>query len=119
MATAALAVTGEYGNMCSMGLALGKDIPIDCSINTQLQGKTYCFGSKGAMSEFMKDPTAMRAQAYYSKKLPGYAGKLCRKTLKAPSVSGGPSCVSPHGQRVPFTMLHRLLGSTRAAGYRL
>jgi hypothetical protein len=32
-ATAALAVTGEYGNMCTMGLALGKDIQTDCSIN--------------------------------------------------------------------------------------
>ena len=39
MATAALAVTGEYGNMCSMGLALGKDIQTDCSINAQLEAK--------------------------------------------------------------------------------
>jgi YHS domain-containing protein len=72
-ATAALAVTGEYGNMCSMGLALGKDIQTDCSINAQLQGKTYCFGSKEAMAEFMKDPTTnlAKAQAYYSKKHPG------------------------------------------------
>ena len=38
MATAALAVTGEYGNMCTMGLALGKDIQTDCSINAQVQG---------------------------------------------------------------------------------
>ena len=45
-ATAALAVTGEFGNMCSMGLASGKDIQTDCSINAQLEGKTYCFGSK-------------------------------------------------------------------------
>ena len=37
MATAALAVTGEYGNMCTMGLALGKDIQTDCSINAQVQ----------------------------------------------------------------------------------
>jgi hypothetical protein len=49
-ATAALAASGEYGNMCSMGLALGKDIQTDCSINSQLQGKTYCFGSKEAMA---------------------------------------------------------------------
>ena len=72
-ATAALAVTGEYGNMFSMGLALGKDIQTDCSINAKLQGKTYCFGSKEAMAEFMKDPTAnlAKAQAYYSKKHPG------------------------------------------------
>jgi len=73
MATAAMAVTGEYGNMCTMGLATGQDIQTDCSINSQLQGKTYCFGSKEAMAEFMKDPTGnlAKAQTYYSKKHPG------------------------------------------------
>jgi hypothetical protein len=73
MATAAMALTGEYGNMCTMGLALGKDIQTDCSINAQLQGKTYCFGSKEAMTQFMADPSGnmAKAQAYYSKKHPG------------------------------------------------
>jgi YHS domain-containing protein len=73
LATAALAVTGEYGNLCTMGLALGKDIQTDCSINAQLEGKTYCFGSKEAMTEFMKNPKAnlAKAQEYYSKKHPG------------------------------------------------
>jgi hypothetical protein len=40
LATAAWAGTGEYGNMCTMGLASGKDIQTDCSVNAQLQGKT-------------------------------------------------------------------------------
>ena len=73
LGTAALAVTGEYGNMCTMGLASGKDIQTDCSVNAQLQGKTYCFGSKEAMAEFMKNPkdNLAKAQAYYSKKHPG------------------------------------------------
>jgi YHS domain-containing protein len=73
LTTAALAVTGEYGNMCTMGLASGKDIQTDCSINTQIQGKTYCFGSKEAMTQFMADPSGnlAKAQAYYSKKHPG------------------------------------------------
>ena len=73
MATAALALTGEYSNMCTMGLALGKDIQTDCTVNAQLQGKTYCFGSKEAMAEFMKHPkkNLAKAQAYYSKKHPG------------------------------------------------
>ena len=73
LATAALAVTGEFSNMCTMGLASGKDIQTDCSINTQLQGKTYCFGSKEAMTQFMADPTGnlAKAQTYYSKKHPG------------------------------------------------
>jgi YHS domain-containing protein len=71
--TAALAVTGEFSNMCTMGLASGKDIQTDCSINAQLQGKTYCFGSKEAMAEFMKNPkeNLAKAQTYYSKKHPG------------------------------------------------
>ena len=73
MATAALAVTGEYGNMCTMGLATGKDIQTDCSINGQIGGKTYCFGSQEAKTEFMKNPEGnlAKAQAYYSKKHPG------------------------------------------------
>ena len=68
MATAALAVTGEYGNMCTMGLATGKQIQTDCSVNSQLQGKTYCFGSKEAMAEFMKNPkeNLVMAANYYS-----------------------------------------------------
>ena len=69
MATAALAVTGEYGNMCTMGLATGKQIQTDCSINSQLEGKTYCFGSKEAMTQFMADPSGnlAKAQGYYAK----------------------------------------------------
>ena len=72
-ATASLAVTGEFNNMCTMGLATGKDIQTDCSINSQVQGKTYCFGSKEAMAEFMKNPAAnlTKAKAYYSSKHPG------------------------------------------------
>ena len=71
MATAALA--GEFNNMCSMGLANGQDVQTDCSINSQVLGKTYCFGSKEAMAEFMKNPeqNLAKAQAYYSKKHPG------------------------------------------------
>ena len=73
MATAALAVTGEYNNMCTMGLANGKDIKTDCSVNTQIQGKTYCFGNQSALTQFMADPSGnlTKAQAYYSKKHPG------------------------------------------------
>ena len=48
MTTTALAVTGEYDNMCTMGLANGKDIKTDCSVNSQIQGKTYCFGNQSA-----------------------------------------------------------------------
>lgn len=70
LSTAAFAVSGEYNNMCAMGLAMGKDIATDCSINGQIGGKTYCFGSEEAKTDFMKDPDGnlAKAQAYYSSK---------------------------------------------------
>ena len=65
-----MAASGEFGNMCSMALAMGKDVQTDCSINGQYLGKAYCFGSKEAMGEFMKNPkdNLAKAQAYFSKK---------------------------------------------------
>jgi YHS domain-containing protein len=71
--TAALAVTGEFNNMCTEGLALGKEINTDCSVNATIDGKTYCFGSEQAKTDFMKNPTGnmVRAQAYYKSKHPG------------------------------------------------
>jgi len=70
LGTAALAATGEFDNMCTEGLALGKDVKTDCSVNTVIDGKTYCFGSKEAMTQFMADPSGnmAKAQAYYSSK---------------------------------------------------
>jgi YHS domain-containing protein len=69
LGTAAFAVTGEFDNMCAQGLASGQKIKTDCSINAQIEGKTYCFGSEQAKTEFMKDPKAnlAKAQATYKK----------------------------------------------------
>jgi len=69
LGTAAYAVTGEFDNMCAEGLALHKQIKTDCSINGTYEGKTYCFGSKEAKVDFMKDPAAnlSKAEAYYGK----------------------------------------------------
>ena len=39
LATAAWAVNGEFGNMCAMSLAAGKDTPTDCSVNAQLEAR--------------------------------------------------------------------------------
>ncbi len=72
LATAAVAVaaTGEYDNMCTMGLAMGKAVKTDCTINGQIGGKTYCFGSEEAKTAFMKDPKGnlAKAEAYHMKK---------------------------------------------------
>jgi YHS domain-containing protein len=73
LGTAALAATGEFDNMCTEGLALHKDIKTDCSVNTVIGGKNYCFGSEAAKTEFMKDPKGnmAKAQAYYKSKHAG------------------------------------------------
>jgi YHS domain-containing protein len=59
--------TGEFGNECVMGLALGKDIQTDCSVNTVFNGKTYCFGNEKAKTIFLKNPEEflLKAQVYY------------------------------------------------------
>ncbi len=66
-ATTAYAATGEFGNMCSWGLANHKDVATDCSVNTSIKGKTYCFSSQDAKANFMKNPTANldKALAFY------------------------------------------------------
>jgi YHS domain-containing protein len=60
---------GEFGNHCTTGLAMGKFISTDCSINQTVNGKTYCFGNQDALDAFKKDPkgTIMKASDFYKK----------------------------------------------------
>jgi YHS domain-containing protein len=61
------------GRASVRGESLDAGTQTDCSINGEVEGKTYCFGSKEAMTEFMKNPTEnlAKAKAYYSSKHPG------------------------------------------------
>jgi YHS domain-containing protein len=70
ISAAAAATQGEFDNDCVMGLALGKDIKTDCSVNTVYGGKTYCFGNETARELFLKKPDEflLKAQIYYSSK---------------------------------------------------
>jgi YHS domain-containing protein len=63
LATAALAATGEFSNMCSWGLANHKDVQTDCSVNAMMKGKTYCFSSEDAKNQFLKNPDGNLAKA--------------------------------------------------------
>ena len=62
----------EFDGECVMGLALGKDIKTDCSVNTVYKGKTYCFGNETAKTLFLKKPEEflLQAQIFYSSKQP-------------------------------------------------
>ena len=58
-AGSAYAANGQFGNMCSWGLANHKDVQTDCSVNATIKGKTYCFSSADAKgSQFMKNPSS-------------------------------------------------------------
>ncbi len=67
-ARAEMDVEGEFGGDCVMGLALGKDIHTDCSVNAAYKGKTYCFGNETARTVFLKRPNdfLLQAHVYYS-----------------------------------------------------
>lgn len=54
-----LAAEPEFGGQCAMGLAEGKRIKTDCSVNwTAPDGKLFCFGNEDSKKEFLKDPDA-------------------------------------------------------------
>ena len=66
-ATTAYAATGQFGNMCSWGLANHKNVQTDCTISSEFRGRTYCFGSPEAQTNFMKSPSEnlAKAEAFY------------------------------------------------------
>ena len=70
--TAYAATQGEFDDNCVMGLALGKEIKTDCSVNTVYGGRTYCFGNETARELFLKKPDEflLKAQIFYSSMAP-------------------------------------------------
>jgi hypothetical protein len=70
MANATVARPKEYGNVCAMSLALGKEVQTDCTIYAQIDGAEYCFGNEDAKATFMKDPQGnlAKARAYQKSK---------------------------------------------------
>jgi len=67
IASTALAATGEFENMCAMGLATDQEVETDCSVNTIYEDKTYCFGNEAAKEKFLENPeeNLAKAKKYY------------------------------------------------------
>ena len=67
LATAGLAATGEFDDMCAMGLATEQKVETDCSVNATYEGKTYCFGNEAAKEKFTENPeeNLAKAKEYY------------------------------------------------------
>ena len=56
LTTAALAATGEFDNMCTEGLALGKDINTDCSVNTEHWWQDLLLRQQGGQDRVYEGP---------------------------------------------------------------
>jgi hypothetical protein len=55
----ARAVEPEFGGQCAMGLAEGKSIKTDCTVNwTAPDGKLFCFGNDDSKANFLLSPEA-------------------------------------------------------------
>jgi YHS domain-containing protein len=73
VATTAYAATGEFSNQCSWGLANHQHVQTDCTINSSYRGRTYCFGSQEAQTNFMKHPhrNLAKAESFYKSERKG------------------------------------------------
>src|SRR6476646_518792 len=57
----------EFGGQCAEGLAEGKHVMTDCSVNwADKDGKVYCFSNEPAKTAFLKNPAESldRARAF-------------------------------------------------------
>ena len=53
----------EMEQYCTTSLADGNFHKTDCSVNTNFEGKKYCFGNKASKSVFIDDPKTILAKA--------------------------------------------------------
>ena len=59
----------ELDQYCTTSLADGNFHKTDCSVNTNFEGKKYCFGNKASKSVFIEDPKTVlsKANKFYNK----------------------------------------------------
>ena len=63
VSSACFAAKGEFGDLCVTGLAMGHEVPTNCSLNMTVGDKTYCFSGDEAKQMFMKDQDKMTMKA--------------------------------------------------------
>lgn len=98
LATAALLLfsstlwAGEFGDHCTTDLANGHMMKTACEIHTLLDGKTYCFGTEQAKSQFMQNPagTVEKAATFYARNAEPEREKLTQE--QAMSIIQGNAC---------------------------
>ena len=57
LATATLAATkGEFDNMCTQGLAMGKDVQTDCSVNATIAGQDLLLRQRRCQGRLYEGP---------------------------------------------------------------
>jgi uncharacterized protein YjbI with pentapeptide repeats len=80
-----LTLAAEFDDNCTTSLSNELVMKTDCSIKTEYEGKTYCFGSEESRAAFLKDPkaTLMKAQAFYAKNAETPREKMAQKAALA------------------------------------
>jgi hypothetical protein len=63
IAGASFAAKSEFGDMCATGLAMGKEVATDCSINMMIGDKMYCFSGDKPKQMFVDDQAKMLMKA--------------------------------------------------------
>ena len=71
----------EMEQYCTTSLADGNFHKTDCSINTNFEGKKYCFGNKASKSVFIDDPKTVlvKANTFFSKNKSDTRNKISQK----------------------------------------
>ena len=71
----------EMEQYCTTSLADGNFHKTDCSVNTNFEGKKYCFGNKASKSVFIDDPKTILAKAntFFSKNKSDTRNKISQK----------------------------------------
>lgn len=76
-----LAVAGEFGDHCTASLADNRAMKTDCSVKSEFEGKTYCFGSEAGKSAFLMHPaeTIAKAAEFYARNAEPVRAKLSQE----------------------------------------
>ena len=82
----------ELEQYCTTSLAEGNFHKTDCSVNSNFEGKKYCFGNKTSKSVFLNDSKAIlaKANAFYSKNKSDTRSKISQKA--ADELLNDPDC---------------------------
>ena len=73
----------ETGKNCAMGMAMGMEVPTDCSISMETDGKTLCFSSQESKDMFLmnKQENMKKAEEFRMKMMGGKEKETAKEKI--------------------------------------